>query len=248
MDKIFTTSYIPDTHYLSHVGSCLVHTEYLLLSLNPVFQISMSACCTPVSVKNRLNVWTHLACTSAGVPRDSSTTSPPGPATVRPFSPCLYKIKNDLIGTTLHHSSGTTIYCKSQIFSNIPVVTPLFLIGCCRCGWMQDGRVWKDLSQHRGQLQVSVWRPWRFSFGRRWAKLRTYPRLCAAGRLQTPRDALPGGAVCRTSCHLPALPPARKYKVRVYGFLVGVRRNIGQPINRRRFPDFWEIVDRPILR
>ncbi|XP_045569959.1 vitamin K-dependent protein S-like isoform X5 [Salmo salar] len=42
-------------------------------------QISMSVCCTPVSVRNQLNVSTTLACMSASVPRASITTSPYAP-------------------------------------------------------------------------------------------------------------------------------------------------------------------------
>lgn len=43
----------------------------------------MNACCTPVSVKNQLNVSTHLGCMSADVPGVSSITSLPRPAMVR---------------------------------------------------------------------------------------------------------------------------------------------------------------------
>ncbi|CAF99749.1 unnamed protein product [Tetraodon nigroviridis] len=50
--------------------------------------ISTSASYTPASVKNRPGVSTCRACTSAGVPEASTTTSPPGPAAVR-FSPAF---------------------------------------------------------------------------------------------------------------------------------------------------------------
>lgn len=59
---------------------CGLFQSGLHLSLS--LQISMNAYSTPVFVKSRQNVWTHRACFSASVPRDSNMTSTPKPAMV----------------------------------------------------------------------------------------------------------------------------------------------------------------------
>ena len=188
--------------------------EKAVVFLFTVFQMSMNAYCTPVSVKNQLNVSTHRACMNASVPRVSNITSPLGRAMVS-LQVMMYCLNQSIFNQILMCQKPTVTHLLKNPPSAITACY-FFFSCCCRCGRVWVSCVRQDLYKHSGQLFVSLWRSSGSSFGRGRAILWTDPSLCGSVWPQTPWDALPWGTVCRPSCHLFALPSTGEHKVRVH--------------------------------
>lgn len=83
----------------------------------------MNAYCSPVAVKNQLNVSTHQACMNAGVPRVSNTTLPLGLAMVR-LHVMMYCLNQSIFNQNLMCQKPTDV---TRLLKNSP---PAITVNC----------------------------------------------------------------------------------------------------------------------